>query len=250
MRSLSRPPRHPALHSVVASLWWSERPEAAPLESVLPSGRAQLVVDGDSGVSLVVGPRTEAAVVRSSRCAVGASLGPVGLAVLSSLPPQELVNQAGDADEVLGGQVAASLDGSDVDEAFDQLERRLLRLLRPVGDDDAMVFEAERSVRAGARLDVVASELGVDRRRLVPAFRDRVGVSPKRYQRLMRFQRAVRSMRSPDPAPLTTIAAECGYADQAHMSREVKEFSGRTPGHLRGAPSTAHNHLPADPGDL
>lgn len=170
----------------------------------------------------------------------------MGLVAMSAVPPQELVNQAADADEVLDGRVTSCLNGCDAATVLDQLERRLLTLRRPACDDDAMVLEAERSIRACARLDEVASGLQVDRRRLVPAFRDRVGLSPKHYQRLRRFERAVRSMRSPDPAPLATIAAECGYADQAHMSREVKEFSDRTPGQLHSAPSATHNHLAAD----
>jgi AraC-like DNA-binding protein len=72
-------------------------------------------------------------------------------------------------------------------------------------------------------------------------------LAPKQYQRILRFQRALRAMRAmraPTPAPLAAIAASCGYADQAHMSRDFKEFSGLTPGQVHGATSTAYNHVP------
>lgn len=104
---------------------------------------------------------------------------------------------------------------------------------------------AERAIRDGARIDAVACAVGADRRRLVPAFREEVGLAPKRYQRIVRFQCALRTMRAAAPAPLAAIAASCGYADQAHMSRDFREFSGLTPGRLHGATSTAHNHVPS-----
>ena len=107
-----------------------------------------------------------------------------------------------------------------------------------------LVTTAEKAIRDGARLDAVASAVGADRRRLVPAFREEVGLAPKQYQRILRFQRALRAMRSPTPAPLAAIPARCGYADQAHMSRDFKEFSGLTPGRVHGATSTAFNHVP------
>lgn len=224
----------------------SVRTDVASEEIVLPSGQAQLVVDGDRGVSLLVGPRSRPAVVPSSRFAAGISLGPVGLRVLSAVPPRELVDDAADANEALGERTTACLDGSDPVDILDRLERQMLRLRRDDSELDRLVLAAEQSIRAGHRLDAVASALGVDRRRLVPAFRDRVGLPPKQYQRLLRFQRAVRAMRVPAPPSLAEVAACCGYADQAHLSREFKEFSGLTPRQLHGAASTAHNHLPAD----
>lgn len=247
MESVSRPPRHPALHGVVASFWVSVRPDAAPDEFVLPSGQAQLVVDGDRGVSLLVGPRTRAAVVPSSKFAAGVCLGPVGLSALSGVQPRELVDEVADADEALGGRTVACLDGSDPLDILARLERHLLGLRREDSEPERLVVAAERSIRAGSRLDAVTSVLGVDRRQLVPAFRDRVGLPPKRYQRLLRFQSAVRAMRVPAPPSLAAIAARCGYADQPHLSRDFKEFAGLTPAQVHGVASAAHNHLTAIP---
>lgn len=248
MESVSRPPRHPALLGVATSFWVSVRSDAAREELVLPSGQAQLVVDGDRGASLLVGPRTRAAVVPASRFAVGISLGPTGLRALSAVPPRDLADDVADADEALGAPTTACLDGSDALDILDRLERQVLDLRREDSEADQLVRAAERSIRAGSRLDAMTSALGVDRRRLVPAFRDRVGLPPKQYQRLQRFQRAVRAMRVPTPASLAIIAVRCGYADQAHLSRDFKEFSGLTPRQVHGAASAAHNHLPAPTG--
>ena len=245
MTSVSRSPRHRSLIGVVTSFWVSVRLDADRDEIVLPSGRAQLVVDGDYGVSLLVGPHTSPSVVRSSTFAAGMSLGGVGLRALSSIPVRELVDEVVDADVVLeGGRWTQCLEGSDPEAILDRLEHEALRHLRVDTQQNQLVTIAERAIRDGARLDAVASAVGADRRRLVPAFREEVGLAPKQYQRILRFQRSLRAMRAPTPASLAAIAASCGYADQAHMSRDFKEFSGLTPGRVHGATSTAYNHVP------
>lgn len=242
MESVSRPPLQPALIGVAASFWVSVRPDAAHTELVLPSGQAQLIVDGDRGISFLVGPRSRPAVVRSSKFSVGISLSPVGLGLLTAVPPRMLVDDVVDADEALGVRTAACLDGPD---PLDRLERQMLDLRREDGELDQLVLDTERSIRRGSRLDAIPAALGVDRRQLVPAFRDRVGLPPKQYQRLLRFQSAVRAMRMSTPEPLAAIAVRCGYADQAHLSRDFKEFSTLTPRQVHGVSSTAHNHLSA-----
>ena len=244
MTSVSRSPRHRSLIGV-ASFWVSVRRDADRDEIVLPSGRAQLVVDGEHGVSLLVGPHTSPSVVRSATFAAGMSLGGVGLRALSSIPVRELVDEVVDADLVLeGGRWTQCLEGSDPAAILDRLEHEALRHLRVDTEQNQLVTTAARAIRDGARLDAVASAVGADRRRLVPAFREEVGLAPKQYQRILRFQRCLRAMRTPTPAPLAAIAASCGYADQAHMSRDFKEFSGLTPGRVHGATSTAFNHVP------
>lgn len=70
-------------------------------------------------------------------------------------------------------------------------------------------------------------------RQLRELFRRELGVTPKAAARLFRLERALgqmaRAVRSGRSPALATIAAECGYADQAHLSREVAELLGRSP---------------------
>lgn len=233
---------------MVASFWVSVRPEADRPEIVLPSGRAQLVVDGDHGGALLVGPQTRPSVRRTSTFAAGMSLGGIGLHALSGVPVRELVDEVIETDAVgERGRWTRCLEAPDPAKILDRLEHEALRHLRADRDHHRLVAAAERAIRDGVRPDAVASVVGADRRRLVPAFREVVGLAPKQYHRILRFQRALRAMRAPSPAPLAAIAARCGYADQAHLSRDFREFSGLTPGRVHGATSTAHNHLPVDP---
>jgi transcriptional regulator GlxA family with amidase domain len=83
------------------------------------------------------------------------------------------------------------------------------------------------------RVRVLASELGWSSRRLIDRFRDHVGLPPKAAARVIRFNRAVTALSSGMPQ-IAQVAAACGYADQAHLARDVRALGGVTPGELRG----------------
>jgi len=75
----------------------------------------------------------------------------------------------------------------------------------------------------------VADEVGWSHKHLITRFRQQVGLAPKTAARLIRFDRVVRAMRGPRPHGWERIAAECGYADQSHLIREFRTFTGSTP---------------------
>jgi AraC-like DNA-binding protein len=84
---------------------------------------------------------------------------------------------------------------------------------------------------SGGRASVgeLANGLRYTRKRLIARFRDHVGLSPKTMARVVRFERAVRLLRSGEPVGGAEIAYRCRYYDQAHFNREFREFTGRTP---------------------
>jgi AraC-like DNA-binding protein len=77
-----------------------------------------------------------------------------------------------------------------------------------------------------------ARDQGVSRETAFRWFRDAYGVGPARFRVEARARRAWRSIVEGE-APLAEIAAEAGFADQAHMSRDVKDLTGRSPGAWR-----------------
>jgi AraC-like DNA-binding protein len=82
------------------------------------------------------------------------------------------------------------------------------------------------------RLSTLARELGHSERTLHRQVLDEAGVPPKLLARVLRFQRALGLLRS--GSPVSAVALECGYSDQAHLTRETRELAGLTPSGLRG----------------
>jgi AraC-like DNA-binding protein len=116
---------------------------------------------------------------------------------------------------------------------------------------------------AGIRIRDVVDELGYSQRHVLNLFRSRVGLTPKQYSRIRRFQQLLRatvdrSGAAEDPAtfPLASptlaepdwgeLALTHGYYDQAHMIHDFREFSGLTPGAYLTAYRGLDNYLPMD----
>lgn len=76
----------------------------------------------------------------------------------------------------------------------------------------------------------IARRIGWSRKHLTDRVRDVVGVGPRSYRRVLRFDRAVKLIRNgADTEGWAGLAAESGYCDQSHMIREFNELAGMTP---------------------
>jgi AraC-like DNA-binding protein len=75
----------------------------------------------------------------------------------------------------------------------------------------------------------IAFALGLSQRQLQRRFRARVGLTPKEYARIRRMRVALANAIEPRPKGWVAVAAETGYADQAHLSREASALTGLTP---------------------
>lgn len=145
-----------------------------------------------------------------------------------------------------------------VAEKFVAAERWLLEQLRePRPIHPALNGIIERLRRpAGLRIRDLADGAGLGERQMLNLFSRWIGVSPKQYARISRFQTVLRmlalnaradpaleagSLPAPDWA---AIAAECGYADQSHLSHEFTAFAGMTPGAYVDAYRGLENYLP------
>jgi AraC-like DNA-binding protein len=141
------------------------------------------------------------------------------------------------------------LDLADVDPAMADLPERLVEaapedrvgvVWRTLGaalrrhDADGPRAEVGRALALltrGARVGAVAAEVGYSRRRLSTLVRDEVGVTPRDFHRLGRFERSHDLMRraATGRVSISDVAAECGYADHAHLTREWVALAGCTP---------------------
>ena len=94
---------------------------------------------------------------------------------------------------------------------------------------------------SGGRVEIgrLAKQLGCSRKHLIAGFREQVGVPPKTAARILRLERAAglllgrgwKTGCQNEGQGLTParVAAESGYADQAHMTREFRKLAGTTP---------------------
>jgi AraC-like DNA-binding protein len=83
--------------------------------------------------------------------------------------------------------------------------------------------------RAAPSLDWLARESSLSVRQFERRFKAQVGVSPKLFARLYRFDRAFRMKNQHPHLDWLTIAVACGYYDYQHLVRDYKDFTGTTP---------------------
>jgi AraC-like DNA-binding protein len=88
--------------------------------------------------------------------------------------------------------------------------------------------EFRRAPHIRSVLDVTR-ETGLSRRRFAQLFREQVGLTPKLYCRLHRFQGVLRQISSGAPVDWADLAVAGGYYDQAHLANEFRSFSGISP---------------------
>jgi AraC-like DNA-binding protein len=103
---------------------------------------------------------------------------------------------------------------------------------------------AHALARFAAATDVreVVEESGYSHRRFIALFRQAVGLTPKLYSRVLRFQDALARAAARQEASCVDLALEAGYSDQSHFNREFREFAGLPPGEYRRiSPAWAHH---------
>lgn len=80
-----------------------------------------------------------------------------------------------------------------------------------------------------ARVQDIASDIGWSRKHLTRRFTNEIGLAPKTLARMLRFHRACALARTCAAGGWASVAAEAGYADQAHLARDFRIFTGETP---------------------
>jgi AraC-like DNA-binding protein len=90
----------------------------------------------------------------------------------------------------------------------------------------------------------VVAQLGVSPKRFIHLFEEAVGLTPKVFCRLLRFQEALSLIEEGQRTPWTDIALDCGYFDQAHFIHDFQAFSGLTPQVYLAQHSPYRNHVP------
>ena len=169
---------------------------------------------------------------REHAAIVGVHFKPGGAVPFLGAPPGALPDTHVDLDCLWKDQSSrlreALCAARDTEQRFQVLARMLRSMLRePKERYRAVRFALER-LDGGASVGEVSEQLGLSRRRLIEVFTADVGMTPKLFARVRRFQRAFSSAKR-HARSWTELALECGYFDQSHMIRDFVAFSGASP---------------------
>jgi AraC-like DNA-binding protein len=252
---LERTPAAP-LSGFVRKLWYARAPRVAHRrERVLPTGCVQVILnlardflldcpegerDRRMPSALVVGARSVYEIVDCSDFAdlVGIVFAPGGFSLFARDAVDLFSNRSVPLEDLWGGDARrlrewlCEVDSPDL--RLSCLERFLLeQFVLSLGTREplrrgAIDFAVQRFKRAPGMTAVkdVARQTGWSERRFSQVFREEVGLSPKVWCRVQRFQRAVRLLHRGSDIRWAEMALDCGFYDQSHFANEFRAFSG------------------------
>ena len=255
MLYLQRKPA-PPLDRFVHSLWYASDPAPAPgRQRILPTGNTQIILSLNRNHLLdcregqpsqaapgaqIVGARSTYEIIDNSdlACIIGLVFRPAGFSALMGAPADLFANRFIGLEDMWGPaaqglrdrlcEIAMPTRRLACFEAF-LLHRLALRPGSSVQDPHPAVgFALDRFRRVPSAISVaeVARGTGWSERRLSQLFREQVGLAPKVWCRIQRFQHAVRRLHHGPEVRWSELALDCGYYDQSHFANEFRAFSG------------------------
>ena len=229
---------------------------------LLPDGRFQLVISlaespinalieatGDGGSlspALVIGIRSRFSIMDTAKlgAAMGVVFRPGGVHAFLDAPIDALHNKNVSLELIWGSMVRSLRDrlrtGNDPAEKFRVLEAALLEQLNERLHLNAAVrYALQEFARTPEipRVRELAHDAGLSRRRFSELFRVQIGLAPKLYCRLQRFQNTLKLIASVPCVDWAELALAAGYCDQAHLAHEFRDFSGLSPTAYLASPS-------------
>jgi AraC-like DNA-binding protein len=259
----------PPLSDFVQMMWFSHGYVALhALERVLPTGDMSLIVNlhenrtrvydvNDLGKcrtmsgTLLVGVYSNFTVIdtEEQRSTFGVVFKPGGAFPFFRPPPGELQNTEESLDNFWGAEAGwlreQLLAATTPAAKFKTCERALLRrIVKPLERHPAVRFAVNNFQQCPNRaISTVTQRIGLSERRFIQVFADQVGLTPKVYCRLQRFQQVLRRISCCQEIDWTHIALSCGYFDQAHFNHDFRAFSGINPSTYVANKTQFQNHV-------
>jgi AraC-like DNA-binding protein len=225
------------VYSLVACRWMRQAPEDEPSGSVLilPDGCVDLLWREGELVLAGLDRSARPSPVRAGERILGLRLRPGVAGALLGMPASEVLDVHVRLEELLGPaarELAERLGESDGDDERYELLEGMVGSRIESGAPDPLVLAATRRLGfPGSRVDQLAESLGISERQLRRRFHQAVGYGPKTLDRVLRFRRLVAQAGAvaAGESDLARVAADLGYADQAHMTRDCLRLSGLSP---------------------
>lgn len=167
---------------------------------------------------------------------IGAYLYPYCLPALFSLPAEQITNTQVEITDLLGSDGASLREqvtnASSNAQRVEIISSYLIRRKKQAVFSDEGILNCVRHIvkyKGAVAIDHVVQGTGISNRQFDRKFQTAVGIPPKVFSRLIRFQSTLQIPRSGKTKNLTTLALDAGYYDQSHFIRDFKEFSGISP---------------------
>ncbi|MFD8495435.1 helix-turn-helix domain-containing protein [Amycolatopsis sp. NPDC059657] len=216
---------------------WTQRAASPFDQRVVPDGCVDLL--WWDGSLQVAGPDTA---WRTVSLAPGSAITGVrfrpgaGSLLFGGVPLDEARDQEVDLADLWDASAVRSLSArlADSSDPASLLEQTFVDRLADSGDLDPIATAAARALNSPEALPVatLADRFGVSPRQLRRRVTAAVGYGPKTLEGVLRLRRALRLLESGGPA--AEVAVSAGYADQPHLTRELRKLAGLTPGVVSG----------------
>ena len=270
MSLLSHIPKPPL--SDFVELFWFYEGHTGPhdFERLMPDGSVELIINlaqDEARIydrenfnkyerlpgSILCGPHSQFFVIDTAQqsCVMGIHFKPGGAFPFFKLPADELQNLHVSLADLWGaeaGFLRERLLAAPTSQAkFQVLEQCLLaRTFKPLQRHPAVGFALAlfREVEPPRTVGEVTEQIGLSSRRFIQLFSSQVGLTPKLYSRIRRFQQVLQLIHNGVDYDWVDLAAACGYFDQAHFIHDFKSFSGINPSTYLVSKTEHLNHVP------
>ena len=253
----------PALKRFIECFWTLESDPGMgerAAESILPDGCVELILnfgapfrerkengqEEEQPANFLVGQMTRPMMIAPTGHVqlLGVRFHPGGTFPFFRQPMHEMTNQVVELDSLGSDAGNIERDLVNMTNAAESLPKRIAAVeswlsnrARDWQNDSSLLELATNIVSVGGRisLDRLSAATGISGRQLERRFLREVGISPKLFCRILRFQQVFRAVEGTS-MNWAAVANDCGYYDQAHLIRDFHQFAGQTPAALLAHP--------------
>ena len=262
IRRVPRPP----LSGFVDLLWYLQGiSQPYGKERLLPTGTIELVFPLERMSSrfydprdlsrsyehrgaLVLGAQSGCVVIESGHgeAVMGVHFKPGGAFPFLGVPASEVQDRSLSLEDIWGAEALWLRErifaAGSPSTKLDVLEQTLLGRMRTLDRNPSVAF-AVAELNGARRVAEVVGEIGISSRRFVQLFHKEVGLTPKVFCRVRRFQEVIAQIENGRGVPWVDLAVSCGYYDQAHFIHDFRNFSGLTPTQYLMQKTDRQNHV-------
>jgi len=259
------------LSSFVKCFWyWEGAPQTHAKELLMPNGEPSVVFnlrddpiqiyDSDSlnrghsyGHAVISGARTNCFVIDTKQedRVFGIQFQPGGAFPFFRVPAHEMENRSVELEHLWPRTTKELrerlLAAPEIRDMFSLAEHYLrVQLVRPLALHPAVRFARRQFCRYPHQISVarVLGEINLSQRHFIQVFHEQIGLTPKAFCRVRRFQRILETVHGAQGVDWVDVALGCGYYDQAHFIHDFREFSGLTPTQYLARATQHLNHVP------